>query len=189
MLRIVEPAAARDRERVRHVERVERIEPGVLVGGAKRDRADRNRIAGWPEEYAAAADDVVWTDRAQFGAGPEAGDAGVETGADHEVVVVPEQLVGVGCLQGRPGRRRTGRRPVDLPEHRVGGEGIGKLDAVEAVCRRGVVVEAKQRRIGGAWLRSSVGLPSTVFCWNARTRTEPSIVQVGVASTFPVRLR
>ena len=143
--RMVEPAAARDRKRIGHVERVERIEPGVPVGGAKRDRADRNRIAGWSEKDAAAVDDVVRADRAQFGAGPEAGDAGVETGADHELVVVPEQLVGVGGLQGCPRRGRTGRGPIDLPQHGVVGEGICELDAVKAICRHVVVVEAKQR--------------------------------------------
>src|SRR5205807_6117880 len=110
-------------------------------------RTDRNRSAGRAEEYAAAADDIVWTDRTQFGAGPEAGDAGVDAGADHELVVVPEQLVGIGGLQGCTGRDRTGCCPVDLPQHGVGWEGVCELDSIEAICRRGVVVEAKQPRI------------------------------------------
>src|SRR5438552_10155599 len=94
--RMVEPAATRDRESIGHIEGIERVEPAVAVGGAKSDRTNRNRSAGWPEKYAAAADDEVWTDCAQFCAGPETGDAGIETGADHELIVVPEQLVGIG---------------------------------------------------------------------------------------------
>ena len=45
-----------------------------------------------------------------------------------------------------------GGGPVDLPEHRIGSERICELDSIEAVGRHVVVVEAKQRRVGGAWL-------------------------------------
>ena len=76
----VETAAAGDRERIGDIERVERIEPAILIGGAQRDRADRYRIAGLSEKYAAAADDKVRADGAEFGAGREVGDAGVEAG-------------------------------------------------------------------------------------------------------------
>src|SRR3954454_7501961 len=57
--RQVETASPRDRKRIRDVERVECVEAAVLVGGSKRDRADRNGIAGLSEKYGAAADDVV----------------------------------------------------------------------------------------------------------------------------------
>ena len=50
-----------------HVEGVDRVDPGILVDGAERDRADRYRIAGLAEKNAAAADDIVRTDGAEFG--------------------------------------------------------------------------------------------------------------------------
>jgi hypothetical protein len=65
----IEAATPGDRERVGDVERVECIESGILIGGTKRDRTDRNRIAGLAEENSTAADYKVWTDRAEFGAG------------------------------------------------------------------------------------------------------------------------
>jgi phosphoglucosamine mutase len=53
---------------------------------------------------------------------------------------------------------------------------------------RRLTLEGKRIVIDCAHGAASVGFPSTVFCRKARTRTEPSIVQVGVTSTFPVRL-
>jgi len=97
-LREIEPPAPGDRESIGDVECVERVKAGILIGGAKRDRADRYGIAGLPEEYAAAADDVVCADRAQFGSRREAGHTGIEAGSDHKMIVVPEQLIVVGCL-------------------------------------------------------------------------------------------
>ena len=149
----IEPAAAGDREGVGDVERVERIKPGVLIGGAKRDRADRNRIAGWSEKYPAAAHDKVRTDGAEFRAGRELGDAVIEAGADHETIVVSEQLVGVGRLQ-RHARSSSSASWFDRfsPSTAAVIERIGELGPVQAVGGRTVVAKAKQRRIGGARL-------------------------------------
>ena len=47
----IEAATPGDRERTRDVEGIERIKPAILVGGTKRDRADRNRTAGLAEKY------------------------------------------------------------------------------------------------------------------------------------------
>ncbi len=96
---IVETAAARDRERVRHVKGIERIDPAILVGGSQRNRADGDGIAGLAEKDAAATDDKVRADRAQLGACGKMRHAGIEAGADHETIVMPEQLVAVGRLQ------------------------------------------------------------------------------------------
>src|SRR5713226_6766086 len=43
-------------------------------------------------------------------------------------------------------------RPVDLPQYSIGIEGIGKLNSIEAVCRRAAISKAKLRWIGAAWL-------------------------------------
>ena len=125
-----------------------------MIGGTKRDRAYRNRIAGLTEKYSAPANDVVRADCAEFRAGREVGHTGIETGADHEVIVVPEQLVGIGCLQRDAARCRMSRRSIVLSQHRVRIEGIGKLNSVQAVCRVDAVTKTKQRRIGVAGLRS-----------------------------------
>ena len=186
--RVIEPAAPGDRERIGDVERVERVNPAVLVGGAQRDRADRHRIAGLSEKDSAAADDVVRADRAEFGARREPGHAGIEAGSDHEVIVVPEQLIGVGRLQGEARRRRTGRRPIDLAQD---GAGMRTDWRVESRSGRwpGCCRCRNKAAVGSAaqgWV--PVGLPSMVFWSKTRTWAAPSIVQVGVASTFPVRL-
>src|SRR5258706_12998930 len=96
------PPPRRDREGFRDVEGIERIKPRVLVGGAQRDRPDRHGIAGLPEKDSASADDVVRADGAEFSARPEARHAVIEAGSDHEMVVVPEQLIVVGSLQRKP---------------------------------------------------------------------------------------
>ena len=119
-----------------------------MIGGAKRDRADRYRIAGLPEKYSAAADDKIRTDGAQFRAGGEAADAGVEAGSDHQMIVVTEQLIGIGCLQRHARRGRMGRGSIVLSQHGIT-ESIGELNPIQANGRRGSVAKAKQRVIGG----------------------------------------
>ena len=68
------------------------------------------------------------------------------------MVVVPEQLIGVGGLQRHARRRRARRRSVDLSQCGTGIEGIGELGPIQAVCRRAAVAKAKQCRIGVAGL-------------------------------------
>src|ERR1700688_2258093 len=97
---------------MRDVEGVERVKPAILIGGAKCDRADRNGIAGLAQKYSAAADDKIRTDSAELSSGPKMRDAGVEAGPDREMIVVAEQLIGIGCLQRHAGRGRMGRRSV-----------------------------------------------------------------------------
>ena len=184
----VEAAAAGDRERIGDVEGVERIKPGILVGGAQRDRADRDGIAGLAEKYSAAADDKVRTDGAELGAGREVGDAGIETGADHEMIVVAEQLVGIGRLQRHARRGRMGRGSVALAQHGCwdrrdwrAGRRSGRWPA--CCRRRSKAASGRPRRAG---CRSGCRPASSDR--RSRTCAEPSIVQVGVASTFPVRL-
>jgi len=82
------------------------------------------------KEYSASADDEVWTNRAQFCAGREAANAGVETAAEHELVIMTEQLIGVGGLQGDPRRRRAGGRSIILSQYCVWIEGIGELGSI-----------------------------------------------------------
>ena len=108
--RIVEAAAGGDRKRLGHVEGVDRVDPGILIDGAQRDRADRDGIAGLAEKDAAAADDVVRTDGAEFGTCREICDAGGKAPADGETVVMAEQLIGIGRLQlhARGSRLRRG---------------------------------------------------------------------------------
>src|SRR5438105_4788884 len=100
---------------------------------------------------AAAADDEIRADGAEFGARPEAGHAVIEAGSDHEMVVVSEQLIVVGGLQRKTACRRPGRRPVDLAKNSCGVEGIGELGPAQAIRRRRVIAEAKQGRVGCAW--------------------------------------
>ena len=142
-LRVVEPAACRDRERLRDIEGVERIDPGILIGGAERDRTDRYGFAGLSEEYAATGDDIVRADGAQFGAGRETGNAGIEASADRKAVIVAEQLIVVCRLQGHSRSRRARCRSINLSQHSPGGERIGELDAVQAIGWCSVVAKAQ----------------------------------------------
>src|SRR5207249_6803354 len=126
----VEPAASGDGECIRHIERIECVNSAVLICGAQRDRADRYRAAGLSEEYSASADDEVWSDRPQFCAGRKAANAGVETAAEHELVIMTEQLIGVGGLHRDPRRRRAGGRSIILSQHGIGIEGIDELGSI-----------------------------------------------------------
>ena len=57
--RRVKPAASRDRECICDIECIKCIYPAVLIGSAKRDRTDRNWIAGLSKKYPATAGDEI----------------------------------------------------------------------------------------------------------------------------------
>src|SRR6266446_10532340 len=63
--RVVEPAAPRDRECICDIKCIECIKAAVPIGGAKRDRADRYRIAGLSEKDSATVHDIVCADRSE----------------------------------------------------------------------------------------------------------------------------
>src|SRR5207247_2321341 len=100
------PTASRDRKRIGDVERIERVDAAVLIRGPQSDWSDGCGSAGWPEEYAAAADHKVRPDRAEFGARRIMRHAGIEAGSNDELIVVPEQFVVIGRLQRGAGRGR-----------------------------------------------------------------------------------
>jgi hypothetical protein len=87
------------------------------------------------EKDAAAGDDVVRTDSAELGARREARDAGIKTPADGEMVVMAEDLIGVGRLQLHARGRRLRLGAVVLAEHRTGRKGVAELNAIQAICR------------------------------------------------------
>jgi hypothetical protein len=64
------------------------------------------------------------------------------------MIVVTEQLIGIGCLQRHARRGRMGRGSIVLSQHGIT-ESIGELNPIQAKCRRGSVAKAKQRVIGG----------------------------------------
>ena len=68
------------------------------------------------------------------------------------MIVVAEELIGIGGLQrhARRGRMRGGS--VELSQHRARAEGIGELDPIQAIRRRAPVAKTKQHRVGGARL-------------------------------------
>jgi len=148
----IEATAASEGKCVGNVEGVEGIEPVILIGGAERDRADRNRVAGLAEKYSAAADDIVRADSAEFGARLEAGHAVIETGSDHEMIVVAEQMIGIGRLQRQARRCRMRRGSIVFSQYGIGIEGIGELSPIQAVCRCDAIAITKQRRICGTGL-------------------------------------
>ena len=138
-------------EILRHVERVEHIEPAIGVGRAQRDGAVRDRVARRTEEDPGPGNGVIGLHGSELGAGAEIGHAVVEAAAEDEVIAVAEQLVRAGGLDCRPDARRLGRGAVDFAERRVGRKGIRQLLAVQAVGGRDGVVEAQQSvRIAGS---------------------------------------
>ena len=140
----IEPAAGGDRELARHVEGVDRVEAGIGVGRAERDRAVGHRVARRSEIDAVAGDDIIGLDDSELRGRAEIRDAIVEARADDEMIIVAEQLVGVGPLQGRAGARRLRVRVVDLAEGRAGRKVIDELLSVEPVGGSDRVVEAEE---------------------------------------------
>ena len=67
---------------------------------------------------------------------------------------MPKQLIGIRRLQRDARRGRAGGCSINLAQYCTGIEGIGELRAIKTICRRNAVAEAKQGRIGGAWLRA-----------------------------------
>src|SRR4051812_33592672 len=156
--RVVEPSTRRHREYIGDIEGVERVEPAVLIGGAERDRTERHWIARSPEKYAASANNEICADGTEFGARRKVCDAGIERRSEHELVIVPEQLVGVSRLQRYPRGGRAGCRPVDLSQYRTGVKRVSELNAVQAVSRHNIVAEAKQRRVGTRLSAGRIGI-------------------------------
>lgn len=144
----IEPAAARDRKAIGHVERVERIEPLILVEGAKRHRTNRCRFARGAQEYAAARDDIVRAHGCQFGGAVEARAAGIKACANHEAVLMPEQLIAVGRLPRYASRRRSRAGAIDLAEYGIRRKWIDELSAIQAKSGGRIIAKAQERWIG-----------------------------------------
>ena len=85
---------------------------------------------GLSEKCSATADDKVRTDRAQFRADREVGNAGIETASEHELIAVTEQPIGVRRLQRDARRGRAGGRSIILSQHCTGIEWIGELRSI-----------------------------------------------------------
>jgi hypothetical protein len=109
-------------------------------------------LAGLPEENAAPDQHKIGKECSKLRGSREVRLAGIETGADDEVVGMPEQLVGVRRLQRDASRRGLSGGAIIFSQNRLGTEGIIELNSVQAVCRRRRVPKAQQGGIGPAWL-------------------------------------
>ena len=114
-LRNIEPAAAGNRERRRHVDRIGQVKPGIGVERFEIDRRDLSRRLG--NDDAGARDEQIGADRAQLARRVEIDMAAIEACSDHEPIFVTEHAGRMGGLGGATEAVRSGRSPVDRPGH------------------------------------------------------------------------
>ena len=161
----IEPAAARRPKTRRSRRKCRAHKARVPVGGSKRHRTNRNRSARGPQKYAAARDDIIRTHvpnsrvplKRVMLASKLAPTTKRFSCPNNWSLLVACDVAAVAI---------TGRCPVDLAEYGVRRKGIDELNAVQTESGGRLHCQSKERWIGEAgW--ASVGLPSTIFCWNA----------------------
>src|SRR5262249_56833055 len=107
------------------VERLTAVEAVRRILGVETDRAEAEVRGGVdnlssPRHGGIRPDEQVGEDVAKLAVGPEADVAVVDAAADGEIIVVAEDLVVVGGLQGSAGGERVGPRAVDRTPRRSG---------------------------------------------------------------------